>query len=126
MLSDEKWSLFSIMRKNEWICTKCHIHVSCDTDNFLTWDYFLAFFVIIQQSFCLCLAIENGFRVILRQQINELKETSYIEVSVCVEVLRPSQLNRAMLSTVNLRNYTFTEQAWSSKRLTSIVHIRSP
>ena len=30
---------------------------------------------------------------------------------VCVEVLRPSQLNGVMLSTVSLPNHTFTVQA---------------
>ena len=45
---------------------------------------------------------------------------------VCVEVLRPSQPNGVMSSVVSLPNYTFTGQALSSKRLTSIVHILSP
>ena len=45
---------------------------------------------------------------------------------VCVEVLRPSQPNGVMSSAVSLPNNTFTGQAWSSKRLTSIVHILSP
>ena len=45
---------------------------------------------------------------------------------VCVEVLRPSQPNGVMSSVVNLPNHTFTGQAQSSKRLTSIVHILLP
>ena len=45
---------------------------------------------------------------------------------VCVEVLRPSQPNRVMSSAVSLPNHTFTGQAYSSKRLTSIVLILSP
>ena len=45
---------------------------------------------------------------------------------VCVEVLRPSQPNGVMSSAVSLPNHTFTGQAKSSKRLTSIVHILSP
>ena len=45
---------------------------------------------------------------------------------VCVEVLWPSQLNGVMLSAVSLPNHTFTGQDYSSKRLTSIVHILSP
>ena len=45
---------------------------------------------------------------------------------VCVEVLWPSQSNRVMLSMVSLPNHTFTGQAWSSKQITSIVHILSP
>ena len=45
---------------------------------------------------------------------------------VCVEVLRPSQPNGVMSSVVSLPNHTFTGQALSSKRLTSIVHILSP
>ena len=47
-------------------------------------------------------------------------------VFVCVEVLRPSQPNGVMSSAVSLPNHTFTGQALSSKRLTSIVHILSP
>ena len=45
---------------------------------------------------------------------------------VCVEVLRPSQPNGVMSSAVSLPNHTFTGQALSSKRLTSIVHILLP
>ena len=45
---------------------------------------------------------------------------------VCVEVLRPSKPNGVMSSAVSLPNHTFTGQALSSKRLTSIVHILSP
>ena len=45
---------------------------------------------------------------------------------VCIEVLRPSQPNGVMSSVVSLPNHTFTGQALSSKRLTSIVHILSP
>ena len=40
-----------------------------------------------------------------------------------VEVSQSSQPNGVMSSMVNLPNHTFTEQAWSSKRLTSIVFI---
>ena len=47
-------------------------------------------------------------------------------VFVCVEVLLPSQPNGVMSSAVSLPNHTFTGQALSSKRLTSIVHILSP
>ena len=45
---------------------------------------------------------------------------------VCVEVLRPNQPNGVMSSAVSLPSQTFTGQAKSSKRLTSIVHILSP
>ena len=45
---------------------------------------------------------------------------------VCVEVLWPSQPSGVMSSAVSLPNHTFTGQALSSKRLTSIVHILSP
>ena len=45
---------------------------------------------------------------------------------VCVGVLWPSQSSGFMLSAVSLPNHTFTGQAKSSKRLTSIVHITSP
>ena len=41
---------------------------------------------------------------------------------VCVGILWPSQPDGVMSSTVSLPNHTFTGQAWSSKRLTSIVH----
>ena len=45
---------------------------------------------------------------------------------VCVEILRPSQPNGVMSSAVSLLTQTFTGQAESSKRLTSIVHNLSP
>ena len=45
---------------------------------------------------------------------------------LCVEVLRPSQPNGVMSSVVSLPNHTFTGQAYTSKRLTSIVHILLP
>ena len=51
---------------------------------------------------------------------------NYMTGFVCVEVLRPSQPNGVMSSAVSLLNHTFTGQAKSSKRLTSIVHILSP
>ena len=41
---------------------------------------------------------------------------------VCVEVLQPSQTSRVMSRVVSIPNHTFTGQALSSKRLTSIVH----
>ena len=51
-----------------------------------------------------------------------------VSLFVCVEVLRPSQPNGVMPSAVSLPNHTFAGQAYrySSKRLTSIVHILSP
>ena len=57
--------------------------------------------------------------------------SEYIRLScstlfVCVEVLRPSQPNGVMSNAVSLPNHTFSGQAQSSKRLTSIVHILSP
>ena len=45
---------------------------------------------------------------------------------VCVEVLQPSQPNGVMSSAVSSPSHKFTGQAYSSKRLTSIVHILSP
>ena len=51
---------------------------------------------------------------------------TFLGLFVCVEVLRPSQPNGVMSSAVSLPNHTFTGQAQSSKRLTSIVHIFSP
>ena len=44
-------------------------------------------------------------------------------VSVCVEVLWPSQPNGVMSSMVSLPNHTFTGQALSSKRLTMFVRL---
>ena len=49
-----------------------------------------------------------------------------VDVFVCVEVLRPSQPNGVMSRVVSLPNHTFTGQAQSSERLTSIVRILSP
>ena len=45
---------------------------------------------------------------------------------VCAEVLRPRQPKRIMSSAVSLSNHTFSGQAYSSKRLTSTVHILTP
>ena len=53
-------------------------------------------------------------------------ERREVGLFVCVEVLRPTQPNGVMLSAVSLPNHTFTGQAKSSKRFTSIVHILSP
>ena len=44
---------------------------------------------------------------------------------VCIEVLRPRQPNGVMSSAVSLPNHTVTGQIWSSKRLTSTMHILS-
>ena len=49
--------------------------------------------------------------------------TKYPCLFVCVEFLRTSQPNGVMSSAVSLPYHTFTGQAKSSKRLTSIVHI---
>ena len=62
----------------------------------------------------LCVCWEDAFRY------------KMVYLFVCVEVLRPSQPNGVMSSAVSLPNHTFTGQAKSSKRLTSIVHILSP
>ena len=59
---------------------------------------------------------------IIKGQISSIFDSLF----VCVEVLRPSQPNGVMSSAVSLPNHTFTGQALSSKRLTSIVHILSP
>ena len=45
---------------------------------------------------------------------------------VCVEALRPSQVNGAMSSAASLLSHTFTVQALSSKRLSRIMHSLSP
>ena len=63
------------------------------------------------------------------QNLNIVEITEYdrtLILFVCVEVLRPSQPNGVMSSADSLPNHTFTGQAYSSKRLTSIVHILSP
>ena len=56
----------------------------------------------------------------------QLMVGNQVQGDVCVEVLRPIQPNGVMSSMVCLPNHTFTGQAQSSKRLTSIVHILSP
>ena len=71
----------------------------------------------------LCLMCQNGTTSILWPQIFEFLG-SYSGL-VCVEVLRPSQPSGVMSSAVSLPSHTVTRQAWSSKRLTSIVHILS-
>ena len=59
--------------------------------------------------------------------VNDLLQVYCLSpVSVCVEVLRPSQPNGVMSSVVSLPNHIFTGRAWSSKRLNSIVYILSP
>ena len=64
----------------------------------------------------------------LYSKANQVIYSSLPILFVCVEVLRPSQPNGVMSSVVSLPNHTFTGQAWawSSKGLTSIVHILSP
>ena len=60
--------------------------------------------------------------------VKEIPFTDHLNLKnmfVCVEALRPSQPNGVMSSAVSLPNHTFSGQAWSSKRLTSIVHILS-
>ena len=57
-----------------------------------------------------------------QQNISKAIEARALILVVCVEVLRPSQPNGVMSSAVSLPNPTFTGQAQSSKRLTSIVH----
>ena len=50
----------------------------------------------------------------------------FVCLFVCVEVLRPSQLNGVKSSMVSLPNHTFTGLAKSSKWLTSTVQILLP
>ena len=66
----------------------------------------------------------NGlkFQILIHSYFG-LKFVCFIKLFVCVEVLQPSQPNGVMSSMVSLPNHTFTGQAQSSKRLTSIVHI---
>ena len=58
--------------------------------------------------------------------LHNLAKVLLLGLFVCVEVLRPNQTNGVMSSAVSLPNHTFTGQAWSSTRLTSVVHILSP
>ena len=60
----------------------------------------------------------SGAMIMYRHTVNTL-----VSLFVCVEVLQPSQPNGVTSSLVSLPNHTFTGQALSSKRLTSIVHI---
>ena len=76
----------------------------------------------MQTRKCHANADANG----IRAEIN-MSPTMWVgDIFVCVEVLRPSQPNGVMSSVVSLPNHTFTGQALSSKRLTSIVHIPLP
>ena len=75
-----------------------------------------------KQDYCKCPKISNT-------EVSgkmDYANSADLDQFVCVEVLRPSQPNGVMLSAVSLLNHTFTRQAYSSKRLTSIVHILSP
>ena len=45
---------------------------------------------------------------------------------VCVEALQPSQPNGVISSMFSLPHHNFTGQAYSSKRLTTVVHIHLP
>ena len=54
----------------------------------------------------------------------DLSQSSSADMPVCLfEVLRPSLPSGVISSAVSLHNHTFTGQALSSKRLTSIVHL---
>ena len=66
------------------------------------------------------------YRRVFVMEIQTTYDAQSRKMFVCVEVLRPSQPNGVMSSAVSLPNHTFTGQALSSKRLTSIVHILSP
>ena len=69
----------------------------------------------------------SAYRIIGQYRMYEWRAMAWIILGfVCVEVLRPSQPNGVMSSAVSLPNHTFTRQAQSSKRLTSIVLILSP
>ena len=68
------------------------------------------------------LAHFNSKVVLLLQSKFWLKSTKGLGRNVCVQVLWPSQPNEVMSSAVSLPNHSFTGQALSSKRLTSIVY----
>ena len=59
-------------------------------------------------------------------KLKTFKKAAMAAIIVCVEVLLPSQPNGVISSAVSLPNHSFTEQAYSSKWLTSIVQILSP
>ena len=78
------------------------------------------------QSSNLITIIMKSFDIALSSFKWMLIWVTHIWTIVFVEVLRPNQPNRVMSSMDSLPNHTFTGQAYSSKRFTSIVHILSP
>ena len=96
------------------------------------------FFRLAQSIYCensrTCIFINMLFSRNNMVILNVLTHSTYLpqmflhnrRTFVCVEVLRPNQPYGVMSSAVNLPSHTFTGQARSSKRLTSIVHILSP
>ena len=83
----------------------------------------MTFFLFLSENICCGYSLEAPHR----GASNEYSQHMFCgeKRNVCVEVLRPSQPNGVMSSAVSLP-HTFTGQALSSKRLTSIVHILSP
>ena len=73
-----------------------------------------------------CQSLFSGKEIRKNINLSYTESAKRVVLFVCVEVLRPSQPNGVMSSAVSLPNHTFTGQALSSKRLTSIVHILSP
>ena len=89
---------------------------------------FFFFFVVVVLLFVVVVVVVLLFFVVFFFHV-----AAYISiytltqiVFVCVEALRASQPNGVMSSAVSLPNRTFTGQAQSSKRLTSIVYILWP
>ena len=73
------------------------------------------------------ISVYNAKSVIRSRILQRLIWITMFANYVCVELLLPSHPNGVMSSVISLPIYhTFTVQALSSKRLTSIVHILSP
>ena len=92
------------------------------------------FFFFFSPMFLYNCCFSKPFLLIQLPQFLKLNEivvyvvclNAYDQLVFVLMFLRPSQPNGVMSSAVSLPNHTFTGQALSSKRLTSIVHILSP
>ena len=107
-----------------WVPTTCffekylsiNTHLQIKKTDLLLWSLLLLF-----MRMC---PLYNIGMIVIKSCVPHVESISS-PLFVCVEVLRPSQPNEVMSSTVSLPNHTFTGQALSSKRLTSIMHIPS-
>ena len=80
----------------------------------------------IDVTFHPCIVFLQFWKKKIFKLYNEIRWATTSGTYLCVEILRRSQPNGVMSSTVSLPNHTFTGQTYSSKWLTSIVHILSP